>query len=95
MAEIPCKNILSCRNKNHKDKIIKSLCLSYYMPQNPQNITSQTTLNNYNKFRSVRTEALIWLKIATDKGKKLKSKTIIKEKYQPLFGFITIDLSKN
>ena len=60
--------IIKIPNKN----IIIPLWPSYYMPQTPQNTISQTTLKNYNQFRSVRTEDLIWLKITTDTGMKLK-----------------------
>ena len=48
------------------------------MPQNPQNTRSQTAIKHYNKFRSVRTEALRWLQITTDTGNKLKFKTTVK-----------------
>ena len=41
------------------------------MPQNPQNKLSQTELKHYNQFRSVRTEAIRWLQIATDIVNKL------------------------
>ena len=44
------------------------------MPQNPQNTIIQTALKHYNQFRSVRTEALSWVKIATDIGMKIKVK---------------------
>ena len=64
------------------------------MPQIPQNTISQTSLKHYNQFISVRTEALRWLKIATDKGIKLKVETTVKEIYQQLLEFITIDLLK-
>ena len=49
------------------------------MPQNPQNTRSQTTIKYYNQFRSVRTEAIRWLKIATDPGNKLKVETKVKK----------------
>ena len=62
------------------------------MPQNPQNTISQTVLKHYNKSRSVRTEALIWLQITTDTGKKLKFETTVKEIYQQLLDFVTIDV---
>ena len=62
------------------------------MPQNPQNKISQTSLKHYNKFRSARTEALRWSQITTDTGMKLKVKTTVKERYQQLFDFITIDV---
>ena len=48
------------------------------MPKNPQNKISQTTLKHYNQFRSVRTEALRWLKTTTDTGKRLKVETTVK-----------------
>ena len=45
---------------------------SYYMPQNT---ISQTALKHYNKSRMIRTEALRWLQMATDKGNKPKVET--------------------
>ena len=42
------------------------------MPQNPQNAISQTAFNHYYECRSVRTGTLIWVKINTDTGMKLK-----------------------
>ena len=48
------------------------------MPQNPQNTISQTALKHYNEFRNVITEALIWVKMATDTGIKFKVETSAK-----------------
>ena len=62
------------------------------MPQNPQNTISKTALKYYNQLISVINEALIWLQIATDTGKKLKVETAVNERYQQLLDFITIDL---
>ena len=45
------------------------------MPQNPQNIISQTEIKHYNQFRSVRTEALKWLQITIDTWNKIKVET--------------------
>ena len=42
------------------------------MRQNPQNKISQTALKDYNQFRNIITEVLIWLLITTDKGMKPK-----------------------
>ena len=64
--------------------IIIPLYSSYYMPKKPQNTISQIELKNYNKFISVKTEALRWLKIATDTGMKLKVETTAKKRYQKL-----------
>ena len=61
-----------------KTSTIIPLWSSYYMPQNPQNTISQTLLKNYDQFRIVITEALIWVKMTTDTGMKLKVETIVK-----------------
>ena len=55
-----------------KINMIIILWSSYYMPQNPQSIISQTTLKHCNQVRSVRTETLRWVKITTDTVMKLK-----------------------
>ena len=44
-----------------KTKIIISLWPSYYISQNSENTISQTALEHYNQFISVRNEALRWL----------------------------------
>ena len=49
------------------------------MLQNPQNTISKTALKYYNPFRSVINEALIWLQITTDTGKKLIVETTVNE----------------
>ena len=64
------------------------------MPQNSQNTISQIAHKNYNQFRSVIPEALIWVKITTDTGIKIKVETTVKDMYQQLLGFVTIDVSK-
>ena len=60
------------------------------MPQKQQNIISQTAPNIYNQFLSLITEALIWLKISTDTGNKLKVETQVKERHQKLMELIRI-----
>ena len=62
------------------------------MPQNPQNTISQNEVKHFNQYISARTEALVWLQIATDTGKKLKFETAVNEIYQHLLDFITIDV---
>ena len=47
------------------------------MPQPPPKKT-QTTLKNYNHYRSVRTDPLIWLKITADIGKNIKVEVEVK-----------------
>ena len=77
-----------------KTNIIIPLWPSYYMLQNPQNTISKTALKYYNQFISVINEALIWLQIATDTGKKLKVETTVNEIYQQLLDLVTIDSIK-
>ena len=48
------------------------------MPKSSQNTISQSAIKHYNQFRSVMTEALRWLQIATDTGIKLKVETKFK-----------------
>ena len=64
------------------------------MPQNPQNSIIQTSLKDYNQFRIVRSEDPRWLKIATDTGNKIKVEATVKERYQQLLDFITVDIMK-
>ena len=64
------------------------------MSQNPQNQISQTAFKHYNEFRRVRNSALIWVQITIDTGMTIIFETIVKERYQWLLEFITIDLTK-
>ena len=45
------------------------------MPKHPQKTIIEKLLKHYNKFRSVTTEALRWLKITTDTEKKINVET--------------------
>ena len=63
------------------------------MPKIPQN-RSQTLIKHYNQFRSVQNEALIWLKISTDTGNKLKVETEVNEGYKQLIDLIPIEIIK-
>ena len=51
-----------------KTDMIIPLWPVYHMPENPQNTLSQNALKDYNKFRSVRTEALQWIKFTNHLG---------------------------
>ena len=64
------------------------------MPQNPQNTTIQTEFKHYNVFRSVRTEALVWVQTTKDTGIKFKVETSSKERDQQLLDIITISILK-
>ena len=77
MAAKPLKKVLTLTYKKIYINIIP-LWPSYYMPQNPQKIVSQTEIKHYNQFRSVRSEALRLLQITTDTGMKIKVETTVK-----------------
>ena len=64
------------------------------MPQNPQKKPIQNALKNFNQFRSLRIEYLIWVQITTNTGMKTKAKTTENERYQKLLDFINIDVLK-
>ena len=64
------------------------------MLQNPQNTISQIALKHYNQFIFVGAEALRWLQIAADIGKKPKVETTVKEIDQQFFCFVNIDVLK-
>ena len=61
-----------------KTNISRPLWPSYCMPKKPHMKMIENALKNYNKFISIRTEALIQLKITTNKGNKLKIETTFK-----------------
>ena len=88
---IPCKRFWPIYNKNTKNKHYYTPLAVILYATNPQNTISQTALKNYNKFKSVRTEALRWLQTTTDTGIELKVETTVKERYQKLLDFVTID----
>ena len=43
----------------------------YYAPTFPQNTVSPNSIKHYNKFRSVRSEALDWIRMVTHVGQKI------------------------
>ena len=55
--------------------IIILLYPSYLMEINPQNTISTTAIKKYNEFRSVRVEALEWIKLTTAEGKSTRVPT--------------------
>ena len=58
--------------------LIITLWPAYHMPNNPQNTISQPALKFYNKFRSVRTEALDWIKLTDQQGRTTRISTFKK-----------------
>ena len=61
------------------------------MTQNLQNTIIKNFLKHNNQFRSVINESLIWIKIITYIGKKIKVETTVKERDQKLLDFIKMD----
>ena len=55
--------------------IIIPLYPSYLIKKNPQNIISTAVIKKYNEFRSVRIEALEWLKLTTSEGRPTREST--------------------
>ena len=51
--------------------IILPLYPCYYAPSFPQNTLSPPAIKHYNKYRSVRTEALSWVRLVSDTGRKV------------------------
>ena len=70
--EAPARGFVLVLIKYKILKISIPLWPSYYMPQNPQTTIIQTSIKHYNQFRGVRAEALRWLQITTDAGKKIR-----------------------
>ena len=62
------------------------------MLKTPQKTINKTALKHYNQSRSVITEALRWLQITTDIGKKIKVETETKQIHHKLLDFIKIDI---
>ena len=75
-----------------RTNIIITILPSYYIPKNLQNTFSKTALKYYKEFRSVRTEAIRWVKITIYSGMKIKVETTVKEIDKQLLDFITIDV---
>ena len=61
------------------EEIIIPLYLIYFMTHNPQNSLSTTAIKKYNEYKSVRIEALEYLKL-TEKSKKV-NKNLYKQTY--------------
>ena len=55
--------------------LIIPLYPTYLMTQNPQNTLSTTAIKKYNEFRSVRIEALEYLKLTENRGKSTRIHT--------------------
>ena len=63
------------------------------MPNNPQNTLGLTALKFYGNMRSVRLEALSWLKIVDKEGNTARTTTIPRYHNSQLMDYITIDIT--
>ena len=75
-----------------KYNMIYLLYPCYHMPNNPQNTLGLTALKFYGKMRSVRLEALSWLKIVDKDGNTARTTTIPSFHKSQLMDYITIDI---
>ena len=75
-------------------ELIITLWPAYHMPNNPQNTISQPALKFYNKFRSVRTEALDWIKLTDQQGKTTRISTLKQFQHRQKLDYIDIDIYK-
>ena len=66
----PCKRFGFVMIIIAKTNIIIPIWTSYCMPRIPHNKISQTSPKQYNEFRSVKNEALIWLQMTAKTGMK-------------------------
>ena len=57
-------------------ELVITLWPAYHMPNNPKNTISQPALKFYNKFCSVRTEALDWIKLTDQQGRTTRISTL-------------------
>ena len=74
--------------------IIIPLYPSYLMENNPQNTISTTAIKQYNDYRSVRVEALEWLKITSAEGQSTRVSTERKLVENEVLDYIKIDIMK-
>ena len=66
----------------------------YHMPHNPQDTLGLPALKFYSRMRSVRLEALSWLKLVTEKGASMRTTTIPHYNQEELLDYIMLDVIK-
>ena len=74
--------------------IIIPLYPSYLMVDNPQNTISTTAIKQYNEYRSVRTEALEWVKFTSAEGQSARVHTERKTVEKEVLDYIKIDIMR-
>ena len=69
--------------------MIVPLYPSYYAPDFPQNTISPTAIKFYNKFRSVKSEALDWIRLVDEVG----TKAYLRNDHSKIRNFLTMSQS--
>ena len=64
------------------------------MPNNPQDTLGLPALKFYGRMRSVRLEALSWLKLVTEKGAFMRTTTIYHYHQEELLDYIMLNIVK-
>lgn len=64
------------------------------MTQNPQNTLSTTAINKYNEYRSVRIEALEYLKLTDNRGKSTRIHTNKRMTNNETLDYVSLTLLK-
>ena len=77
-----------------KTEIIISLYPCYYAPTFPQNTLSPPAIKHYNRYRSVRTEALSWVRLVSETGQKFFLKMTKENHSSELLDYTTIEIMK-
>ena len=62
------------------------------MTNNPQNTVSTTAIKKYNEFRSVRQEALEWIRFTDSNGKSVRIRTCQDKVQDEVLDYITFDI---
>ena len=74
------------------EELIIPLYPCYLMTNNPQNTVSTTAIKKYNEFRSVRQEALEWIRFTDSNGKSVRIRTCQDKVQDEVLDYITFDI---
>ena len=75
-----------------QEELIIPLYPCYLMKNNPQNTISTTAIKKYNDFRSVRIEALEWVRFTDANGKSVRVRTNQEKVKEEVLDYITYDI---
>ena len=75
-----------------KADIVLPLYPCYYAPSFPQHTISPPAIKHYNKYRSVRTEALSWVRLVSETGDKVFLKMNAQNHTTELLDYTTVEI---